>query len=102
MRMEAHIRPFDYVLSPDPAGRQLSRGSAGPADADVPLRHANFTALFNQTTQPASAVHQALVDGLPVGVQVSGKRFDDLGVLQVSHFLEQARGAVDWPLTPRA
>lgn len=101
MRMEAHLRPFDYVLSPILPVVNFPAESPG-ADVDVPLRHANFTAMFNQTTQPASAVHQTLVDGLPVGVQVSGKRFDDLGVLQISHFLEQARGAVDWPLTPRA
>ncbi len=101
MRMEAHLRPYDYVLSPILPVISFPAEAPG-ADVDVPLRHANFTALFNQTTQPASAVHQALVDGLPVGVQVSGKRFDDLGVLQISHFLEQARGVVDWPLTPRA
>lgn len=101
MRMEAHLRPFDYVISPILPVVNFPAEAPG-AEAGVPLRHANFTALFNQTGQPASAVHQALVDGLPVGVQVSGKRFDDLGVLQVSHFLEQARGVADWPLMPRA
>jgi amidase/aspartyl-tRNA(Asn)/glutamyl-tRNA(Gln) amidotransferase subunit A len=100
MRMEAHIRTFDYVLSPILPVVNFPAEAPG-AEVEVPLRHANFTALFNQTTQPASAVHQSLVDGLPVGVQVSGKRFDDLGVLQISHFLEQARGTVDWPLMPR-
>lgn len=57
--------------------------------------------MFNQTAQPASSVHQALVGGLPVGVQVVGKRFDDLGVLQVSRFLERARGPVAWPTSPQ-
>jgi len=57
--------------------------------------------MFNQTAQPASSVHQALIDGLPVGVQVIGKRFDDLGVLQVSRCLEEARGYIAWPVQPR-
>ncbi len=101
MRMEAHLRSFDYVLSPILPIVNFPAEAPGE-DNDMPLRHANFTALFNQTTQPASAVRQSLVGGLPVGVQVVGRRFDDLGVLQVSHFLERASGPVDWPLTPRA
>lgn len=94
--LERHLRPFDYVLAPVLPVVNFPAEAPG-LFADVPLRHANFTALFNQTAQPASSVHQALVDGLPVGVQVIGKRFDDLGVLQVSRFLEQARGPVAWP-----
>ena len=101
MRMEAHLRPYDYVLSPIMPVVSFPAEKPGP-ESSVPLRHANFTAMFNQTAQPASAVHQAFADGLPVGVQVSGKRFDDLGVLQISHFLEQARGPLDWPVSPRA
>ncbi len=101
MRMEEHLRPFDYVLSPILPIVNFAAEAPG-ARSDVPLAHANFTAMFNQTTQPAAAVHQAFADGLPVGVQVSGKRFDDLGVLQVAHFLEKARGPIVWPVDPRA
>lgn len=98
--LEKSLRPYDYVLAP------VLPAAGFPAEApglfsDVPLRHANFTALFNQTAQPASSVHQALIDGLPVGVQVIGKRFDDLGVLQVSRRLEEARGHIAWPVQPR-
>jgi amidase/aspartyl-tRNA(Asn)/glutamyl-tRNA(Gln) amidotransferase subunit A len=98
--LEKSLRPYDYVLAP------VLPAAGFPAEApglfnDVPLRHANFTALFNQTAQPASSVHQALIDGLPVGVQVIGRRFDDLGVLQVSRRLEEARGPVAWPVQPR-
>jgi len=98
--LENHLRPFDYVLAPVLPVVNFPAEAPGMF-ADVPLRHANFTALFNQTAQPASSVHQALADGLPVGVQVIGKRFDDLGVLQVSQVLEQARGPVAWPISPR-
>ncbi|CAN5156765.1 amidase [soil metagenome] len=100
-RFEEHLRPYDYVLSPILPVINFPAEEPGVTPA-MPLRHANFTALFNQTTQPASAVHQAIVGGLPVGVQVSGKRFDDLGVLQISYFLETARGPVEWPVFPRS
>ena len=31
-------------------------------------------------------------DGLPVGLQIVGRPFDDLGVLQLAHAFEQATG----------
>ena len=100
-RLEAHLRSYDYVVSPVSPVVNFDAEAAG-LKPETPLGHTNFTALFNQTTQPAAVVHQALVDGLPVGVQIVGKRFDDLGVLQIAKALEDARGTVDWPLTPRA
>ena len=98
--MERCLRPYDYVLAPVLPVVNFPAEAPG-VSPQVPLRHANFTAMFNQTAQPASSVHQALVGGLPVGVQVIGKRFDDLGVLQVSRVLEQARGTVSWPTAPQ-
>jgi Asp-tRNA(Asn)/Glu-tRNA(Gln) amidotransferase A subunit family amidase len=99
--LERSLSPYDYVLAP------VLPVPGFPAEApglfiDVPLRHANFTAMFNQTAQPASSVHQAMIDGLPVGVQVIGERFDDLGVLQISKRLEEARGPVAWPVMPKS
>ena len=42
--------------------------------------------------QPAASVNwPASRSGLPVGVQVIGRRFDDAGVLQLSRLLEQLR-----------
>jgi len=36
--------------------------------------------------------------GLPVGVQIVGRRNQDIDVLQVAHVLEQRLGLVDrWP-----
>jgi Asp-tRNA(Asn)/Glu-tRNA(Gln) amidotransferase A subunit family amidase len=38
---------------------------------------------------------------LPIGVQVIGHRFDDLGVLQITKALETLRTVtMDWPLKP--
>jgi len=69
-----------------------------------PLEHALFTAMFNQTCQPASTINMAFdVRHLPIGVQIIGHRFDDLGVLQITKALENLRTvSMDWPFQPRA
>jgi aspartyl-tRNA(Asn)/glutamyl-tRNA(Gln) amidotransferase subunit A len=51
------------------------------------------TFLFNVTEQPASSVPCGVTaGGSPVGMQIVGRRFDDLGVLQLSWAFEQACG----------
>ena len=49
--------------------------------------------------QPAASVNWTTShSGLPVGVQVIGRRFDDAGVLQLSRILEQLRPTQrPWP-----
>ncbi len=65
------------------------------------MRHIGFTAPYNMTGQPAATVNAGFLgDGRAVGVQLSGRRFDDLGVLRAAHWYEANRpaGAVpDWP-----
>jgi Asp-tRNA(Asn)/Glu-tRNA(Gln) amidotransferase A subunit family amidase len=70
---------------------------------DTPLAHTLFTAMFSQTGQPAATVCTAFDERhLPIGIQVIGHRFDDLGVLQVAKALEDLRDVtMDWPLVPR-
>jgi aspartyl-tRNA(Asn)/glutamyl-tRNA(Gln) amidotransferase subunit A len=42
--------------------------------------------------QPAASLNwRASADGLPIGVQVVGRRFDDAGVLALCRLLEQLR-----------
>jgi Asp-tRNA(Asn)/Glu-tRNA(Gln) amidotransferase A subunit family amidase len=101
-RVFAACDGFDYVISPTQPMVNFA-AEAPCVDTAVPLGHATFTALFNQTGQPASSVCFGF-DGrrLPIGVQVVGRRFDDLGVLQVSRALEKARSIpMDWPVEPR-
>jgi aspartyl-tRNA(Asn)/glutamyl-tRNA(Gln) amidotransferase subunit A len=51
-----------------------------------------FSFPFNWAGNPAVSVPCGFTDsGLPVGLQIAGKRFDDLGVLQASFAFEQAR-----------
>lgn len=51
------------------------------------------TAPFDVTGHPALSVPAGLVNGLPVGMMVIGKRFDDATVLRAGHAFEQIRGA---------
>ena len=61
---------------------------------------AAFTAPFNLTAQPACSIPAGLVDGLPVALQVVGRRHDDLLCLAAAALLEQIR---PWPkLAPLA
>ena len=46
---------------------------------------------YSVTFQPALSVPAGFTsDGLPVGLQIVGRRFDDIGVLQLGHAFEQA------------
>jgi len=56
---------------------------------------APFTALFNQTGQPAASIPAGFIDDLPVGLQVVARRHDDLACLGAGAVLEELR---PWPL----
>lgn len=76
-------------------------------DPAMPLRHCTFTAPFNQSGHPAVSICGGFDGrGLPVGVQIVARRFDDIRLLRLATALEmtlwpQGRSAVDWPLVPR-
>ena len=63
------------------------------------------TFLFNLTEQPAISLPCGFTqEGLPVGLQIVGKRYDDLGVLRLASLYEQTRGFdIDWsrPISAR-
>lgn len=53
---------------------------------------AEFSYPFNMSWNPAASIPCGFnADGLPVGLQIVGRRFDDLGVLQASAAFEQAQ-----------
>jgi aspartyl-tRNA(Asn)/glutamyl-tRNA(Gln) amidotransferase subunit A len=55
-----------------------------------------FTCPFNLTGQPAISLPCGFDgQGLPVGLQIAGRRFDEETVLRVAHAYEQA---TDWHL----
>ncbi len=59
------------------------------------------TAPFDVTGHPACSVPAGLADGLPVGLMVIGKKFDDATVLRVAHALENAVGGFPLPAAER-
>ncbi len=93
-------QPFDYVISPTspilPYEAELPCPGNDPHNA---LPHIAFTVAYNMSEQPAASINwTASEEGLPIGVQVIGRRFDDLGVLQIARVLEGLRPAQRaWP-----
>jgi len=99
----AATEPFDLVLSP------VAPGVAFPAewpmpfgDEDREMVHIGFTAPYNMSGQPAGSVNCGFTaEGKPIGVQVSGRRFDDVGVLRALAWYERERppdAVPDWPI----
>ncbi len=91
---------YDYVLSPAspilPYAAELPSPTNDPRQA---MPHIAFTVPWNLSEQPAASLNWTFsADGLPVGVQIVGRRFDDLGVLRLAAWLEQARPTQrGWP-----
>jgi aspartyl-tRNA(Asn)/glutamyl-tRNA(Gln) amidotransferase subunit A len=73
-------------------------------DPARPFEHIAFTLPFNMSEQPSASINCGCTSaGLPIGLQITGRRHDDLGVLQVAHAWEQMRPAQrPWPLPPSA
>ena len=96
----AACQPYDYVLTPTspilPYEAELPCPGNDPHDA---LPHIAFTVPFNMSEQPAASVNWTFsADGLPIGVQLVGPRFDDAGVLKLARALERLRPAQKpWP-----
>jgi len=55
------------------------------------------TAPFDVTGHPACTIPAGLSEGLPVGLMVVGKRFDDASVLRAAHAFEQTLGTLTRP-----
>jgi amidase len=60
------------------------------------------TAPFDVTGHPACSVPAGLADGLPVGMMIVGRQFDDATVLRVARAFEQAVGGFPAPATTPA
>lgn len=96
-------RPFDYVISPVSPVPAFPAELPSPTNDPLrPLEHIGFTVPFNMSEQPAASINCGYTKaGLPIGLQIAGKRFDDLGVLQVARAFEEIREAQRaWPLPP--
>lgn len=93
--------PFDFVLSPTaPIARYPAEHACPGNDPHRALDHIAFTVAWNMSEQPAAAINWRFDDqGLPLGVQVIGRRFYDVGVLRMARLIEQLRPAQrGWPV----
>jgi aspartyl-tRNA(Asn)/glutamyl-tRNA(Gln) amidotransferase subunit A len=96
----AACRPFDFVISPTAPITAFAAELPCPTnDPAHPLDHIGFTVPFNMSEQPAASIPCGMSRaGLPIGLQVVGQRFDDLGVLQLCAAFERLRAPLpDWP-----
>jgi aspartyl-tRNA(Asn)/glutamyl-tRNA(Gln) amidotransferase subunit A len=102
-KMQAFFEKYDLLLTPTlslppfPVGVDWPREVAG--QKVHPLNYLAFTYPFNLTGQPAASVPCGwTADGLPVGLQIVGRRFEDGTVLRAAAAFEKARPWADrWP-----
>jgi len=98
-------RGFDVILSPTAPIVAFAAELASPTDdAARPLEHIAFTVPYNMSEQPAASIDCGSTrDGLPIGLQIAGRRHDDLGVLRVAALWERLRPPPrPWPQPPGA
>lgn len=97
------LQAYDALLCPTmsrPAPDLESNGSDFAfEDAQGRYHGSSMTCPFNFVGQcPALSVPSGLSElGLPTGIQIVGRRFDDLGVLKIGHLIEQLRGPFPRP-----
>src|SRR3979411_2038670 len=86
---------LDYVVSPVSPVVNFAAELAAPLnDPDKPFEHIAYTVPGNMSENPAVSINGGFSpSGFPIGVQIIGRRFDDLGVLGMAKAFEGLRGA---------
>ena len=95
---------LDYVISPvSPVVKFAAELAAPLNDPDRPFEHICYTVPWNMAENPAISINGGYdAAGFPIGVQIVGRRFDDLGVLGMAKAFEGLRGAQrPWPSAPK-
>jgi aspartyl-tRNA(Asn)/glutamyl-tRNA(Gln) amidotransferase subunit A len=94
------MQGLDFILSPAaPIAAFAAELPCPTNDPRRPFEHIAFTVPFNMTEQPAASINAGYTSaGLPIGLQIVGRRFDDLGVLKAAFAYESMRGSQQpWP-----
>ena len=100
---EAGLRAFEgynFWLSPVAPVPAFPAEYASPVDDPArPFEHIAFTVGANMTQQPGASINCGYTaGGLPIGLQIVGRRFDDAGVLRLAAAYEAMRPAQRaWP-----
>ncbi|WP_290623930.1 MULTISPECIES: amidase [unclassified Archaeoglobus] len=80
---------YDFLITPTVAVKPFEIGKISPDEIAgkpiTPIGWMPFTYPFNFTGQPAASIPAGFSkDGLPVGMQIVGRHYDDVGVLRIS------------------
>jgi aspartyl-tRNA(Asn)/glutamyl-tRNA(Gln) amidotransferase subunit A len=95
---------LDYVISPVSPVVNFGAELASPVhDPEKPFEHICYTVPWNMSENPAVSINGGYDSkGFPIGVQIVGRRFDDIGVLGMAKTFEGLRGPQHpWPSPPR-
>lgn len=95
---------LDYVISPVSPVVKFNAELAAPInDPNKPFEHICYTVPWNMSENPAVSINGGYdAEGFPIGVQIVGRRFDDLGVLGMAKAFEGLRGPQQpWPSVPK-
>ena len=102
-KMDVFFEKYDLLLTPVLPTPPYELGVGGPrkvaGERVPPLLPFCFTIPFNLTGQPAASIPAGFTeDGLPVGLQIAGRKYDEPTVLRASARFEEARPWSDrWP-----
>jgi aspartyl-tRNA(Asn)/glutamyl-tRNA(Gln) amidotransferase subunit A len=94
----------DYVISPVSPVVSFAAELASPInDPAKPFEHICYTVPWNMAENPAASINGGFnAGGFPIGVQIIGRRFDDIGVLRMAKAFETMRGPQKpWPVAPK-
>ncbi|OBA81562.1 amidase [Mycobacterium sp. 1164966.3] len=97
---DAALAQYDVLVMPTVPGTADMLPEGNPSDfvlLERALGKAFNTAPLNVTGHPAISVPAGLVDGLPAGMMIVGKRFDDATVLKVADAFESLCGGFSTP-----
>src|ERR1700674_1742316 len=96
---------LDYVISAVSPVVNFAAELAAPLnDPARPFEHICYTVPWNMAENPAVSINGGYdAKGFPIGVQIIGRRFDDIGVLGMAKAFEGLRGAQrPWPRVPKS
>ena len=89
-----YFRKYDLLITPTMAVPAFDKGTDGPSVINgisvPPTGFTAFTFPFNLTGHPAASIPCGWSnDGLPIGMQIIGNRFEELLIFQVSNAFEE-------------
>lgn len=100
-RFTASMNKFDLLAVPTTCAPAPKIGQAkvelGGRSVEVYAALNRLTLPFNYVGFPAVSVPSGMVDGLPVGVQLIGRLFDEAGVLRLANAYEEKFGPYPRP-----